>query len=219
MGSMFKIDLHTHSIASHDGGITSAQYEKALHSGVLDCVAITDHNTIDFAMHMHLALGEHIIVGEEIMTDAGEIIGLYLSKPIASGLSPLETIKQINDQNGLVYIPHPFETVRKGLPPNILDELADQIDIVEIFNGRAFVQNRNAQAAVWTKLNHITGVASSDAHGIRGLGKTFTSIAEVPTRNNFLQLLAGGTPIAAKPTVRGLLYPKYHRIRKKLARK
>ncbi len=215
---MYKIDLHTHSVASPDGGISAPQYEKMLHEGVLDCVAITDHNTIDFAMHMYMSLGDHVIVGEEIMTDAGEIIGLYLHRPIAPGLSPLETVQQIKEQGGLVYIPHPFETMRKGLHPRALDELAHQVDIIEIYNGRAFGQNRSAQAAVWAKLNHITGVASSDAHGQWGLGKTYTRVSTVPTRKTLLKLLGEGTPIIAKPTVRGLLYPKYHRIRKKLRR-
>lgn len=216
---MYKIDLHTHSVASPDGGITAAQYEKILHDGVLDCIAITDHNSIDFAMHMHLTLGEHIIVGEEIMTDAGEIVGLFLHRPIAPGLSPLETIQQIKEQDGLVYIPHPFETLRKGLHPHTLDEIAEHVDIVEVYNGRAFTQNRSAQAAVWTKLNHITGAASSDAHGARGLGQTYTRLSAVPTRKTMLQLLGEGTPIVAKPSVRGLLYPKYHRLRKKISRK
>lgn len=216
---MFKVDLHTHSVASPDGGISASQYEKALRDGVLDAVAITDHNSIDFAMHLHLKLGEHVIVGEEILTDAGEIIGLYLHRPVVPGLSPLETIKQIKEQGGLVYVPHPFETIRKGLHPSVLDELVDKIDVVEVFNGRAFAQNRSAQAAVWTKLNHIPGVASSDAHGIRGLGATYTRLAEVPSKKTLHKLLGEGTPIVAKPSIRGLLYPKYHRLRKKIGRK
>ncbi len=213
---MFKVDLHTHSTLSLDGGITEAQYEKAIHQGLLDYVAITDHNTINFAIHLQKVLGEHIIVGEEIMTGAGEIIGLYLTKAVPAGLSPLETVKQIKDQGGLVYIPHPFETVRKGVHPSVLEEIADQVDIIEVYNGRAFAQNRSTQAVVWAKLNHMTGVASSDAHGFRGLGGTYTRVATMPNRNTIVELLSEGTPIVANPSLRTLLYPKYHRLRKKL---
>ncbi len=216
---MFKVDLHTHSVTSHDGGITETQYQKAIEQGLLDCVAITDHNSVDFALHMHQLLGDHVIVGEEIMTAAGEIIGLYLTEKVPARLSPLETVKQIKDQGGLVYIPHPFESVRKGVHPGVLEELADHIDLIEIYNGRAFAQNRSAQAVVWTKLNRMIGVASSDAHGYHGLGKTYTRITAMPNRNTLVELLDEGTPIVGKPTVRTLLYPKYHRLRKKLSGK
>lgn len=213
---MFKVDLHTHSVASPDGGITASQYHHAVEKGLLDCIAITDHNRIDFAQQMQSRLGERIIVGEEIMTDAGEIVGLFLQEVIPPGLSTRETVQRIKEQGGLVYIPHPFETVRKGLHPAVLEDIADLVDIVEVCNGRAFVQNRSAQAVVWTKLNHKIGVASSDAHGFRGLGRTYTRMQAVPTLENMLSLLATAVPIAKRPTVRSLLYPKYHRMRRKL---
>lgn len=212
----YKVDLHTHSIASADGGISAAQYIKAVESGLLNCVAITDHNRIDFATLMQQQLGEHIIVGEEIMTSVGEIIGLFLEEPIRPGLDPLETVRQIKDQGGIVYIPHPFETVRQGLHPQTLEELADYVDIIEVCNGRAFFQNRSEQAVVWARLNHKTGVASSDAHGFRGLGKTYTTFSGLPLQENILEMLKSTTPITDRPGLRSLLYPKYHRLRKKI---
>ena len=117
---MFKTDLHTHSEASPDGGITLAQYQKVLNDGVLDCIAITDHNEVDFALHAHKTLGNKIIVGEEIMTTKGEIIGLFLKEKVAPQQSPADTVVSIKSQGGLVYIPHPFETVRKGMHPTSL---------------------------------------------------------------------------------------------------
>ncbi len=215
---MYKVDLHTHSELSADGGINTEQYRNIIDRGELDLIAITDHNTIDFATRLQKELGDHIIVGEEIMTAAGEIIGLYLTKAISAGLSPIETVLQINAQDGLVYIPHPFETIRKGLHPSILEEISDHIDIIEIYNGRAFAQNKSAPAVVWSKLNRKTGVSSSDAHGIHGLGKSYTQTKEMPNRNTLIDQLNTGTPIATRPTVRSLLYPKYHRLRKKIGK-
>jgi predicted metal-dependent phosphoesterase TrpH len=215
---MFKTDLHTHSTTSPDGGITASQYHRAILGGLLDCVAITDHNRIDQALELHRELGDRIIVGEEIMSAQGEIIGLYLQEPVEPGLSAEATIQRIKAQNGLVYIPHPFETVRKGLHPAVLEELASLIDIVEICNGRAFLQNRSAQAVVWAKLNRTAGAASSDAHGYRGLGRTYTSLRDMPTRDNLVELLATATPITNRPGMRALLYPKYHRLRKRVRR-
>ena len=214
---MYKLDLHTHSDASPDGGISASQYARALATSTLDVIAITDHNRIDFALKLQGELGDRIIVGEEIMTTAGEIIGLFLTERIAPGLSPHETVKLIREQGGLVYIPHPFETVRKGLTPETLDELLDHVDIIEVANGRAFLQNRQSKSAIYAKLHRLASAASSDAHGVRGLGRTYTAVKDIPTPATLLSLIAKGTPIAAPPSPQALLYPKYHRLRKKLS--
>ncbi len=213
---MLKIDLHTHSVASPDGGINAVQYRQALESGLLDCIAITDHNRIDFALEMQRTLGERIIVGEEIMTLDGEIIGLFLNNAVKSDLPAKETVQEIKRQGGLVYVPHPFETVRKGIEPSTLEDLADQVDIIEVCNGRAFLQNRSQQTVVWTRLNRKISAASSDAHGQRGLGETYTLVSKLPDRNNLLDLLSVGALITGQPGLRSLLYPKYHRLRKKI---
>lgn len=215
---MYKIDLHTHSIASPDGGLGVAHYQHALDNNLLDIVAITDHNRIDYAVLMQQQLGDRIIVGEEITTQKGEVIGLYLKKAIQPELSLEETIAQIKEQDGLVYIPHPFETVRKGLHPADLETVQGVVDIIEICNGRAFAQNRSAQSVVWAKLNRVAGAASSDAHGLKGLGKTYTLVRELPTRETLVEMLRLSTPITNRPGLRALLYPKYHRLRKRLKR-
>lgn len=213
---MFKVDLHTHSAASPDGGISLASYESALRSKLLDAIAITDHNRIDFALHAKDIIGDQIIVGEEIMSSEGEIVGLYLKEPIKPGQSAVETISAIKAQDGLVYIPHPFETVRKGLHPKILEDLHDQIDMIEVVNGRAFLQNRSEQAVLWAKLHGICAAASSDAHGSAGLGKTYNFISGMPEKSTLTELVSSGRLVTDRPSVRSLLYPKYHRLRKKL---
>lgn len=214
---MFKIDLHTHSIASPDGGLTESQYEHILSSGKLDCVAITDHNRIDFALKMADKLGDKIIIGEEIMTNSGEIIGLYLKEKVPANLSTIDTIKKIKEQGGLVYIPHPLDTYRNGLQINVLEEIVDSIDIVEVGNGRALFQSKYSQILVWANLNNLIGVASSDAHGSFGFGQTYTSIPEIPSRDNIKTVLAKGTPYLQRPTLRAILYPKYNRIMKRFS--
>lgn len=213
---MYKIDLHTHSSASADGGLTITQYEQALSTDILDCVAITDHNRIDFAQELLKSFGDKVIVGEEIMTQSGEIIGLYLEEKVPKNLSLADTIRLIKNQGGLVYVPHPLETVRHGLQINVLEEVVDSIDIVEIGNGRSLFQSRYSQILVWSNLNHLVGAASSDAHGRVGLGHTYTSIAELPTKQNLKHLLSTGIPIIQRPGLRALLYPKYNRLMKRL---
>src|SRR5476651_1259911 len=120
---MFKIDLHTHSEASPDGSLKLTDYQKMLIQGRLSYIAITDHNTIEFALQAHAELGEHIIVGEEIKAIQGEIIGLFLTKPIPPGLTARKTCDLILDQGGLIYIPHPFEKVRSGVSATTLQQI------------------------------------------------------------------------------------------------
>jgi predicted metal-dependent phosphoesterase TrpH len=213
---MFRVDLHTHSTASADGGITLKQYRRVLETGVLDCIAITDHNRIDFATQAKASLGERIIVGEEIMTSQGEIIGLFLDKSVKPGMSLEETIGAIKKQDGLVYIPHPFESIRKGLHPASLELIQEDVDVLEACNGRAFLQNRSQQALIWAKLNQVAPAASSDAHGLKGLGRTYSVLNDIPNRDNLVALLRTGTLHTRRPNVRGLLYPKYNKAKKKL---
>ncbi len=212
---MYKLDLHTHSIASPDGGITAKQYRQVLKTGLLDCVAVTDHNRIDFAQALQAELGHAIIVGEEIMTHEGEIIGLFLHETVPPGLSAKETIALIKSQGGLVYIPHPFETVRKGLSRSTLDAIAEDIDCIEVCNGRAFFQDRGKQAVSWSRMHNIPPVASSDAHGRAGIGKTYTMISELPSQTDFKTVLSTARLVTGRPRMQSLLYPKYHRLRKK----
>jgi len=188
-GSRYKLDLHTHSIISQDGGITAAQYEKVLQSGELDCIAITDHNETSFARIMQKKLGNKIIIGEEISTRGGEIIGLYLHETIPGGISLDEAIASIKHQGGLVYIPHPFERIRKGLQQETLERITTDIDVIEVFNGRGRFRDNPLFAQQFALKNTIPQAASSDAHGWRGLGQTSSALKEFPTQKNLKQLL------------------------------
>jgi predicted metal-dependent phosphoesterase TrpH len=211
---MFKIDLHTHSTVSPDGGISFEQYVHAIDHELLDFIAVTDHNTIRMAQELQQALGKKIIIGEEIMTAQGEIIGLFLQEAIRPGLSLVDTIKAIKAQKGVVYLPHPFETVRKGLSQNDVDAIGDDIDIVEVYNGRAFVQNRGPQATTWARIHEKACAASSDAHGAKGLGSAYTDIKEEPTAKTLPELILYGHCSMQRPPLRTLLYPKANRLRK-----
>lgn len=214
---MFKIDLHTHSNLSPDGGITPAEYKQALSDGLLDVVAVTDHNTVNRALELKKQLGDAIIVGEEIMTSEGEIIGLYLKKTIKPGLSLDGTIKEIKNQSGLVYVPHPFETVRKGISRTSLERIIKYIDIIEIFNGRAVFQNKGPEATTVARLSDISGASSSDAHGAKGLGTAYCTLSKKPKKEDLVELLKTARFSTKRPPLKTLLYPKVNRIKKRLS--
>ncbi len=187
-----KIDLHNHSVASHDGGVSLLRYKEVLAAGTLDLIAITDHGRIDMAQEIKAKIGEKIIVGEEIKSKSGDIIGLYLNEPINSGLSLTETVRKIKDQKGLVYIPHPLETRRKGLSRVDLESIKDDIDIIEIFNARSISSNAE-KILNFARENNIPTAAGSDSHCSAELGRTYTIIDSNvnPTNKTLKNLLKG----------------------------
>ncbi|SRR6266540_3030362 len=211
----YAIDLHTHSIASPDGSLTASDYRAILQRGRLQYIAVTDHNTVDFALALRAELGDCIIVGEEISTGDGEIIGLYLTKTIPPKRTAAEAVKAIQKQGGLVYVPHPFETVRKGITPQALQQIAVDVDIIEVHNGRALFQNFSKETLGWAKAHSVPGAASSDAHGFAGWGRTCSIIEEIPTRDTLSGLLGFATLNRGFVGARGVLYPKFNRIRKR----
>ena len=210
---MFKVDLHTHSKASPDSNLgVNDYYQMVMQSGDLDCVAVTDHNTLKYAKEqIQRAIGERIIVGEEVSTSDGHLIGLYLTEPIERGKTAAAAADEIHEQDGLVYVPHPGEKVRQGIAMVVLDRMPEKIDIVERYNGRKWSNRPGRRASKWAKDHGIAVAASSDAHGRHGWGSTYSVLAELPTRETLLELLADAQLVKGHVGLRGLLYPKFNR--------
>lgn len=212
---MVKVDFHTHSVLSPDGNISAEQYRQVLESGTLDCIAITDHDTIEFAVELQSELGkDRIIIGEEISTEQGDIIGLFLEKAIAPQPTVDAAVEAIKTQGGIVYIPHPFETIRSGVKEDDLKRIEKQVDIIESANGRAYFQNYGPQAHTWARMHNIPAFASSDAHRSGTLGKTYSSLQDTPTAENIRELVKTARKTYARPSLLDILAPKLNRLRK-----
>lgn len=210
-----KIDLHTHSYGSPDGGLKLRDYKYFLDNKLLNYIAVTDHNSIKVAVQIQKELGQSIIVGEEIMTKQGEIIGLYLTKEVPTGLTAQAAIKNIKRQGGLVYLPHPFETLRSGISEKTLGEIIVDVDIIEVCNGRAYLQNRGTLANSWAEQAKLGRAASSDAHGRFGWGYTYSLIDSQPTKTN-LQTQLRNAEYSRRRIGLGVIYPKLNRLKNKL---
>lgn len=210
----YKVDLHTHSTGSPDGGLTKRHYQFFLDNNLLDYIAITDHNRIDIAQQYQAELGGRIIVGEEVMTSEGELIGLHLSKLVEPGQTALATAEAIKAQGGLVYVPHPFETVRSGISEKTLEQIAAQVDIIEGYNGRAIFQNRGALARKWAAKLGVPIAASSDAHGRTGWGYTYSLLDAAPSRASLVSLLKTASYSKGMVGI-GVIYPKLNRLIRK----
>ena len=168
------VDLHMHTSWSHDCGIDATELLDHAEAEGLGAIAVTDHNVFGGALEaVELARGRDLIVipGEEIKTDGqGEVIGLFLSEEIPRGLSFTDTIAAIRAQNGVVYLPHPFDRLHAIPSPATLHAHLAEIDVFEVYNARLLMESYNDEALRFARKYDLTMGAGSDAHVLPGVG-------------------------------------------------
>jgi predicted metal-dependent phosphoesterase TrpH len=177
------LDLHNHTDRSYDASNRLEDYERAYAERRFDVLAITDHNRIDGALDLAARASFPVIVGMEIDTSDGELIGLFLTEPVPPGLRARETAERIRAQGGLVYLQHPFyRLVRRPLAAAARDELAEArlIDVVEGRNGGPFTAGPDALARAWARERGLPLGAGSDAHEPPDIGRCAVAVAPGP---------------------------------------
>lgn len=151
----------------------------------LEPVAITDHHTIQAAIELSTVTRHRVIVGQEISTSSGELIGLFLQEPVPAGLPTRETALRIRDQGGLVYLQHPCDRFRRRSREDDVETIADLIDIVEVFNGRSD-DSANRQAAELCEILGAAAGAGSDAQTLSEVGRVYVEMADFGGPVDFL---------------------------------
>ena len=180
-------------MASGDAVTTLDQLAERAARERIDVVAITDHNETAAAMRAAASWSGplRVIVGEEIRTQAGEVIGLFLTERIPYVLPVAEAIGRIREQGGLVYLPHPYDPVRGSLGAAADALCADGMaDIVEVFNAKLADQALNDRAAALARRFGLPGGAGSDAHDPAGLGAAYLEMPDFDGPASFLASLA-----------------------------
>lgn len=172
MNSMLRVDFHCHTIYSKDSLTRPEILLKTCRHKRIDRLVITDHNTIEGALAAQRLDPELVIIGEEIMTTSGEILGIFVTEVIPPGLSPQETIHRLHDQGAFISVSHPFDIVRKGSwSLNDLAEILPLVDAIETFNARCYSPVFNRQAQEFAREHHLPGTVGSDAHVAFELGQ------------------------------------------------
>ena len=167
-------DLHMHTSHSHDCSIDPAELVEHAESEGLGAIAVTDHNVLGGALEtVELARGRDLIVipGEEVKTDRdGEVIGLFLREEIPRGMSFTDTISAIREQEGVVYVPHPFDRMHTIPSPATLHHHLPEIDVLEVYNARLLFDAYNDEALRFARKYGLLAGAGSDAHVLQGVG-------------------------------------------------
>lgn len=137
----------------------------------IDFLAITDHDTIRGGIETEKLAPSRIIVGEEISTSGGELLGLFLNETIPPNLSPEESIDRIKDQGGLAIAAHPYSVICPCVKDLIYKLKVDGIEVFNAFHRDGII---NRKAAEENKKIKNASIAGSDAHTERMVGNAYT---------------------------------------------
>lgn len=158
-------DFHIHSKFSHDSLMSPESIVKWAKKVGFTCIAITDHGTIAGGLEGKKVAGRYgveVIVGAEIKTDCGDIIGLNLHQEI-EGTGWQEVIRAIRTQGGIVVLPHPYHD------HTCVEEIAHCVDFIECWNSRC-TPEENAKAESLAVSSGKKCIYGSDAHSVSEIG-------------------------------------------------
>lgn len=220
-----KADLHIHS--NHSDGLARIPdiMDYVQEHTNLKVISITDHNTIEgarFAQSIQDMYDFEVVIGEEISSKHGHIIGLFLEEAIPPGLSAVGTIAAINEQGGVAVIPHPF--ANRAFGPFGLKSIGDKLNdlafhALEVYNSSPYLIYANRLAArAFTGGQGVASTGGSDAHVLKAIGNGYTmfqgsdaqdlriSIDRLETR---AEADKGGLSVAVRYMIR---YPQIRRL-------
>ncbi|NNE09327.1 MAG: PHP domain-containing protein [Gemmatimonadetes bacterium] len=203
------VEFHVHTSYSPDSKTDVAELEEHALSMGTECLAITDHDSIEGAVALRDRGRIAVIVGEEVTSELGDIIGLFLTERVPPGLSPAETIARIHDQGGLVYIPHPFDRRRRSrLFRPALEEHAADIDIIEAWNGRTRFEEDNERGLRFAEEHGKPVAYGSDAHLLKELGRARMEMAPFHDAPGFLDSLRDASRLGNDKSMMARLWNK-----------
>jgi hypothetical protein len=159
----------------------------------LQGIAITDHDTEEGGLAVREAnpYSDFLVIpGVEIKTDLGDLIGLYVTKPIKTRRFA-EVAAEIIAQGGFVYLPHPLRT----FGPDKLDLMFGQlaaVDAWEVLNGRYSSDESRISCSLFEGLGIRHALSGSDAHMAWDIGVCYSLLPRSPASAASLREILNG---------------------------
>jgi predicted metal-dependent phosphoesterase TrpH len=176
MGQLLRVEFHCHTIYSPDSLNFVPDLLKRSRQKGIDRVIITEHNSIYGALRAKELDPELVIVGEEILTQKGELLASFVKEKIPAGLAPLEAIERLKAQGAFISVSHPFDLRRHGWEMPDLMEILPFVDAIEVFNARCTNPEHNNQAQSFANEHNLAGTVGSDAHILFEVGQATLSL-------------------------------------------
>ena len=184
---MIRLETHCHTKYSKDSMLPFSLLYLKCRLCHISWIAVTEHNNIQGAIEFKKYCEKkkskvHVIIGEEIMTFDGEVIGLFLKEEIPAGLSCDETITRIQKQGGIVYVPHPYDEKRAKtvLKEECIKKNAFRIDCIECYNGRNISDTYEIKQTEIADKYNLDSVVGSDAHTVWEIGRNYMMVNCIP---------------------------------------
>lgn len=178
-----KADLHIHTTHSDGTASVRAVLEHVVRHTGLQAIAITDHDTIAGALAAQRLAGEYgveVIVGEEVSTQEGHLLALFIEKHLEPRRPAAETIAAVHAQGGLCFPAHPYAGVvpsmgRHGMARRCAGPAPEwPVDGLEAFNASLWQDRSNLRAAAISGELGLTPIGGSDSHHLATLGMGYT---------------------------------------------
>src|SRR6266566_912631 len=147
----------------------------------LDVIAITDHDVIEGSLRardlwLQGGYGFDFIVGEEVSTKEGHLLGLFIEKRVPAGLGMERSIDLIHEQGGLAVIAHPLHRLfRHSCQREVMDRIHESSDVwldgIETWNASfcGIYANQHAMR-VNREVYGLPELGNSDAHTVHSIG-------------------------------------------------
>jgi predicted metal-dependent phosphoesterase TrpH len=213
---ILKVDFHSHTKYSKDSLTTPEEAVAAGRRRGLDRLVITDHNSIEGARLARRLAPGLVIVGEEIETQAGELLAVFVEEEIPRGLPVKEVIRRLRLQGAFISVSHPFDVNRSGFALPDLDEIAPLVDAVEVFNARCVFERTNRLAQQYARAHRLGGTAGSDGHIAWEIGRAYLKVPFFTSAEELRRVIDKGDPGGRQVPLLVHLYASFISIPKRI---
>lgn len=181
--------IHFHSNYSYDSNISLEALVAFAEREDFGCLALTDHDNIEGAKRLRQMTDRKVIVGEEITSRDGDVIGLFLEEFIRPGMSARDTALAIREQGGLVLLPHPFtKAFGVGVGEKAWD-LVDLLDAVEVNNAQHLTSSPDRKARRFAKSLGLPAFVGADSHMTHSIAPCHQVLRDFDGPVDFLEAL------------------------------